>query len=1475
MLTALGLAATLRAVTVDFTGGLGWENPASWLVGGLPFNNTPGPGDTVRLLAGTAGLGSNTSVGALQLGGGNLSGAGTLTITGTGSSWTSGSMHGSGTTVISAASQLTLTGAAAKNLYHGSSGSGGRTLDNQGTTTWQDAGNLLLGDGAQILNRAGAVFAVQNDATLGYAGFGNGGTFANTGSFVKSSATGTTTISNLTFANQGLVEVQNGTVAFTSTLTSAGEFRTSAMGSILFSGNQAFNSGTSFTGSGVNKILGGTTTFSGSISSQNLEFAGGGGVGTATIAGDLQWTGGDWYGGNTFTFTGGTLAIGGAANKNLYHGWSGSGGRVVSVAGSATWDGPGLIRAGDGAGIEIQGTGSLSILNDSALQYLGAGGAPFLTNAGTLTKTTGPGTTTFSDVGFTNTGTTSVQTGTLLVTGGSAGVSNLGAIEVYSGASFVQAAGGGSSSGSFLTGGTGLIQFTGGVQTLTTGAAFLGSGLSEIAGGTVNVAGTAAAGTPSNPGTFRLTSGTFGGSGTFTVNVGSTFQWRGGSMTGPATLQIAAGGTLAIDGAAAKNMYHGSSGSGGHTIANAGTITWQGTGAILGGDGAQFVNQAGGLFDAQNDATFGYIGFGNGLTFTNAGTFRKSAGTGTTSTASTVFNSSGAVEVNTGILALAGGGTSNGSISAGAAGLVSFTNPYTLTGGNIYGAGGARIGSTVTVAGATAVGSVAQTGRLTLVTGGLLNGSATLSIHSGSTLEWTGGDMAGPGTTAILAGGQLLLTGAAGKSFYHGSSGSGGRTLSNAGTIRWQGTGSLLGGDGATINNLAGGVFDVQENATLGYVGFGNGVTFNNAGLFKRSAGSGTFTVSAGAFHNPGTVQVQAGTLALNSGGTSSGGNFAVSSGAQLVFGATYSFDGAQISGAGTAAPSNTTLVFGGVASLISGHLLLTSGSAIAGGGELDVSGTLTWTGGDMNQSGLTKVLSGGQILLAGAANKALYHGSSGSGGRTLENLGLTALDGTGLLVLGDGATIINRSTGNFDLRSDSGVGYAGFGNGGSFLNEGLLQKSAGAGVSTISQINFTNHATGTVWAKTGTLAFTHSVTSNGGTFQTSAGATIQFSGGAGRVFDGGTVFSGAGTHLISNGTTTFNGDFTANNLTYAGGFLTGSGTLHGAMTWTGGDWGTGGTFIVASNGLLRIDGAADKNLYHGSSGSGGRVLVNQGLLAWQGSGSIRMGDGAQITNTAGATLAIQGDATLGYIGFGNTGTVVNSGQIIKSASPGTTTIALPYTQASTGSLIVTSGTLAFTSSFANTNGTFTVASAGQLSVPAGLDVGSGMLSGWGTVTAPGGVNVNGVLLPLSLSLTGGLTLGSTALTTFEIGGSNQGITSGAGYSFLGVAGSASLNGNLALLITNGFQASITPSATFTLLTAGNALSGAFLNIPNGQRLVTADGLGSFLVNYGGGSPFAANSLVLSQFVAVPEPSTWALLAVGLGAILIRGRRRR
>jgi hypothetical protein len=64
-----------------------------------------------------------------------------------------------------------------------------------------------------------------------------------------------------------------------------------------------------------------------------------------------------------------------------------------------------------------------------------------------------------------------------------------------------------------------------------------------------------------------------------------------------------------------------------------------------------------------------------------------------------------------------------------------------------------------------------------------------------------------------------------------------------------------------------------------------------------------------------------------------------------------------------------------------------------------------------------------------------------------------------------------------------------------------------------------------------------------------------------------------------------------------------------------------------------------------------------------------------------------------------------------------------------------------------------------------------------------------------------------------------------------------------------------------------------FNNVANGQTLFVNGG--SFLVNYGTGSTFAANSLVLSNFVAVPEPTTWSMLLAGTVACALACRRRK
>ncbi len=78
------------------------------------------------------------------------------------------------------------------------------------------------------------------------------------------------------------------------------------------------------------------------------------------------------------------------------------------------------------------------------------------------------------------------------------------------------------------------------------------------------------------------------------------------------------------------------------------------------------------------------------------------------------------------------------------------------------------------------------------------------------------------------------------------------------------------------------------------------------------------------------------------------------------------------------------------------------------------------------------------------------------------------------------------------------------------------------------------------------------------------------------------------------------------------------------------------------------------------------------------------------------------------------------------------------------------------------------------------------------------------------------------------------------------VSNNAFLGGNLQLALFNGFV----PSAanTFTVAEAMGNLFGSFANVASGQRLTTSEGLGSFVVHYGAGSPFDPKQIVLSAF---------------------------
>ena len=243
-------------------------------------------------------------------------------------------------------------------------------------------------------------------------------------------------------------------------------------------------------------------------------------------------------------------------------------------------------------------------------------------------------------------------------------------------------------------------------------------------------------------------------------------------------------------------------------------------------------------------------------------------------------------------------------------------------------------------------------------------------------------------------------------------------------------------------------------------------------------------------------------------------------------------------------------------------------------------------------------------------------------------------------------------------------------------------------------------------------------------------------------------------------------------------------------------------------------------------------------------------------TLTLGSGTLVRGRGTLGQAGFvGGTNSLINQGTI-RSDLTGQTLSILSNTFSNAGVVSAESGgSFVVTSGYVQTAGITRVAggtiNTGNTGTRELIRIDGGSLEGRGIINS--NVTAGGTLAPdlldaAGLAINGNLSLTGTAVMSFDVGGTTQGVL----YDFLQHASTTpvTLAGSLKVQFANDYEECMHGADTFVLFASNQNLAGTFANVPSGGRLTTSDGLGSFKVHYGPGSTFGPKSIVLSDYTS-------------------------
>ncbi|CAM3019630.1 beta strand repeat-containing protein [Rariglobus hedericola] len=294
---------------------------------------------------------------------------------------------------------------------------------------------------------------------------------------------------------------------------------------------------------------------------------------------------------------------------------------------------------------------------------------------------------------------------------------------------------------------------------------------------------------------------------------------------------------------------------------------------------------------------------------------------------------------------------------------------------------------------------------------------------------------------------------------------------------------------------------------------------------------------------------------------------------------------------------------------------------------------------------------------------------------------------------------------------------------------------------------------------------------------------------------------------------------------TFTGAVNISAGTVR--ITHANGLGGTTGATLVSSNATLDLNGQT--------------VGAEAVSLTGTGVGSV-----GALRNSSASAASLGGNVTLtGNTSIGATGTLKLTGVIGESGGVRT------LTKIGTGELTL-NGINTYT-------GTTTV-SAGTLGGIGSISTGAATFA-TGTTLNPGDGATTG-----QFSFGGNLALSNDAIFSVSL---NQ--SAGNGYDRVAVAGTTNITGSI---LSVGFGTSFDSTAqvgqTFSILTSIGTLTGQF---DQGTSITATSGTAT----YDFGISYTGNivTLTLNNISAIPEPSTWALIAGAASMLAVVARRRR